>query len=106
MAKQPQQFDPILENIRKELDAKAEYIRRELDTKIESKVSNHVFYWVFGVLLTLLITVLGFIVNSIKTIDDKQHKTVERLVRVEMKCNNADSINERLVRLETQIKSK
>lgn len=71
MAKQPEQFNP------------ADNIRKELDAKIENKVSNHVFYWAFGILFAVLLAILGSIFNYISKIDDKKNLMNERLVRVE-----------------------
>ena len=89
MAKQPEQFNP------------ADNIRKELDAKIEQKVSNHVFYWAFGILGTVLAGLIGYIVK----ISDGQNSMNLRLAHVEAKTDRVDLNNDRLVRLETQIES-
>ena len=89
MAKQPEQFNP------------ADNIRKELDAKIELKVSNHVFYWAFGILVMALAGLIGYLVK----ISDGQNSMNLRLAHVEAKTDRADLINDRLVRIETQVES-
>jgi hypothetical protein len=102
MAKQPEQFNPHpTDVIRKELDAKID----RLDVKIDNKVSNHVFYWVLGILISILVAGLTGVFAYINKISDKQNSMNERLIHVEAKTDRADSINDRLVRIETQVES-
>ena len=118
MAKQtkPQQFDPVIENIRKELDAKADNIRRELDAKaenvrkeldgkIENKISQQLFSWLFGILISLLIIIFGGIISYVIKINDAQNSINTRLTHVETKTESTVSINERFIRLETQVEA-
>lgn len=117
MAKEPVQFNPHpteairkefeakSENVRKDLDTKAESIRKDFDTKIDGKVSNHVFYWVMGTLITIVVGSFIGLFNYIGKASDKQSSINERLIHVEAKTDRADSINDRLVRLETEVKS-
>jgi len=115
---QPQQFDPMLENIRKEfdakvdnirreLDAKAESNRKELDAKIENKISYSLFSWLFGLLITLLIIILGGIITYMIKTNDTQNSINTRLTHFEAKTkmDNAISMNDRFTRLETQLES-
>lgn len=89
MAKQPEQFNP------------ADNIRKELDVKIEQKVSNHVFYWAFGILVLIIAGLISYLVK----ISGSQNAISVRLAHVEAKTDRSDSINDRLVRIETRVES-
>jgi len=55
----------------------------QLDQKIEKKVSNHVFYWVTPISITLLVSVFGYAFYKIDKLDDKLNVTNDRLAQVQ-----------------------
>ena len=65
----PEQFDPRVDEV-----------RQELDKKIESKVSSQSVCWTFGVLITVLLFIGGYLLTWILSTND-------RLARIETTIN-------------------
>ncbi len=93
MAKRPVQFDP-------------DNVRKELDQKIEQKVSNHVFYCAIGFISASFIGIMAYMMK----INDSVNANALKIAYIESKseaipliANKFNSINDRVVRIETKI---
>ena len=58
---------------------RADSLRKELDSKIEQKVSNHVFYWA----IVIFLAVIGGAFAYISKVNDKVYSVNDRLIRIE-----------------------
>lgn len=77
-----------LDSFRRDFDGKLD----KLDTKIENKVSNHVFYWVAGILITIVLAIFSITFLQINRFSDK----------IEITNKRVDDANERLTIIETK----
>jgi hypothetical protein len=72
----PSQFQPYNE------------LRKELEGKIEKKLEGHIFYWVAGILFTILLTVFLQSFNLIFKMNDHIQMLNEKLTRIEVKLES------------------
>lgn len=74
--REPEQFTLDREDkIRSDLAGKI----NTLDQKIEQKVSNHLFYWVIPVLISLVAGVFSYVFYQFNKLDDKLAAMNDRL---------------------------
>lgn len=81
MAKQPEQFNPH----------PTDGIRKELDSKIDKKVSNHVFYAACTLFVAALAGFITYVITESNKQSDKQGSIAERLVRIETRMESIKS---------------
>lgn len=69
-----------VDSVRKELEGKLTI----LSNKVDEKVSEKLFYWIFGILILILVSVLGWMFIHLGTISD-------RSIRLETKLEDMHS---------------
>jgi len=63
-------------------------LRKELENKIEKKLESHFFYWVIGILLTIVLPVFLQSFNLIYKTNDQIQILNEKLTRIEAKLES------------------
>lgn len=66
-----------IQTSQKELKASIEAFQREVQLQLDSKVPNKQFYWVMGILSTLLLTVCGYISTQLKDLSASIKETAD-----------------------------
>jgi hypothetical protein len=97
MATKPEQdvsFHDSLNDTRKELDEKLNKTRIELDNKIDAKddkipakISTHIFCWVLGIFVVIVLGIFGSIYLKIDSLKDKIGDMQTRISVLETRIN-------------------
>ena len=66
---------------------RANDLRKELDTKIDKKLDAHVFYWIMGVLITVILIVFSSAFYLILRCSENYAQLKEQIIRFESKAD-------------------
>jgi len=58
-------------------------LRKELDGKIDKKIDKQTFFWILGILISILVLVFSANFHYTSKVDDASKQINERLIRLE-----------------------